>query len=309
MLKVKQIKKNKLGHITAFTFKENAQMDIFDLSKYSKTNKNYKYLLVFIDVFTRKVFLKPLKKKNVDDVLFNIIDIFKDYIPHVITSDSDLTFLSNKIQELFNEYSIYHDVIIARDDHKVLGIIDRFALNIKTVLSKLFLRNNNTNWIDNIEDIVENYNNTPHSSIENLSPNQATLEKNQADIAMINSSKSKMVKIKSAFSVADRVRIKIKETFKKGSEPRYGNKIYIVESVNGKRITLDNDKTYLESDLIKTLIENTDENIIDKTNKENSTNRKLRKEGLSKDNILVSERRQKSDNLDIIYYYFYSRNA
>ncbi len=46
------------------------------------------------------------------DVLINIIDIFKDYIPHVITSDSDLTFMSNKIQELFNKYDIYHDVII-----------------------------------------------------------------------------------------------------------------------------------------------------------------------------------------------------
>jgi len=43
MLKVKQIKKNKLGHITAFTYKENAQMDIFDLSKYSKFSS---YLLL-----------------------------------------------------------------------------------------------------------------------------------------------------------------------------------------------------------------------------------------------------------------------
>ena len=45
MLKVKQVKKKQIGHITAFTFKENGQMDIFDISKYSKNNKNYKYLL------------------------------------------------------------------------------------------------------------------------------------------------------------------------------------------------------------------------------------------------------------------------
>lgn len=58
MLKVKQVKKKQTGHITAFTYKENAQMDIFDISKYSKNNKSYKYLLVLIDVFTRKVFLR-----------------------------------------------------------------------------------------------------------------------------------------------------------------------------------------------------------------------------------------------------------
>jgi hypothetical protein len=102
-----------------------------------------------------------------------------------------------------------------------------------------------------------------------------------------------MVKVKSAFSEGDRVRIRIKDIFKKGSEPRYGNKIYIVESVNGKRITLDNDKTFLESDLIKTLIENTDGNIIDKTNRENSFNRNLQKGGLSMDNVLFEKRKQK----------------
>ena len=62
MLKVKQVKKKQLGHITSFTYKQNAQIDIFDLSKYSKANDNYKYLLTFIDVFTRKVFVRPLKK-------------------------------------------------------------------------------------------------------------------------------------------------------------------------------------------------------------------------------------------------------
>ncbi len=199
--------------------------------------------------------------------------------------------MSNKIQELFNEYSIYHDVIIARDDHKVLGLIDRFALNIKTVLSKLFIRNNNTNWIDNINELVDKNNNTPHSGIENLSPNEATLEKYQSDLGMINGYKSRMVKVKSAFSEGDRVRIRIKDIFKKGSEPRYGNKTYIVKSVNGKRITLDNDKTFLESDLIKTLIENTDGNIIDKTNRENSFNRNLQKGGLSMDNVLFEKRK------------------
>ena len=46
--------------------------------------------------------------------------------------------MSNQIQELFDDDNIYHDAVIARDDHRALGIIDRFALNIKTSLSKLF---------------------------------------------------------------------------------------------------------------------------------------------------------------------------
>ena len=83
-------------------------------------------------------------------------------------------------------------------------------------MSKLFIRNNNTNWINNINELVDNYNNTPHSGIENLSPNEATQEKYQSDLATINGYKSRMVKLKSAFSEGDRVRIRIKDIFKKG---------------------------------------------------------------------------------------------
>ena len=104
--------------------------------------------------------------------------------------------------------------------------------------------------------------------------------------------------------------MRIKETFRKGSEPRFSDKIYIVESVNGLRITLDNDKTYLESNLIKTDLE-TDErsksnleptstrlrvdepNIINKTIKENSISRTLKKEGIDSSNILTHSRRKK----------------
>ena len=46
LLKVKIKKKKKAGHITAAYYKHYAQMDIFDLSKYVGSNKNYKKILV-----------------------------------------------------------------------------------------------------------------------------------------------------------------------------------------------------------------------------------------------------------------------
>ena len=292
LLKVKQIKKKQIGHITAFTYKENAQMDIYDISKYSKTNKNYQYLLVLMDVFTRKAFIKPLKNKNNEDVITNLNEIFSDYIPHVITSDSDLAFVSKQMHDVFEKNKIYHDVVIARDDHRALGIIDRFALNIKTTLSKLFLRHNNTNWIDYIDKIVDKYNDTPHSSIADLTPNDATDPKYQADLGMINSSKAKQIKVKSQYKEGDKVRIRIKETFRNGSEPRYSDKVYNFENVNGKRVTLDNEKTYLESDLIKTIFESSEPNTINKAIKESSINRTLKKEGIDTNNIITYDRKK-----------------
>ena len=103
LLKIKTKKKKKAGHITASYYKNIAQLDIYDLSKYAGSNKNYKYILALVDVFTRKAYVRPMKKKDVFAVLTNLQDIFLNdaYIPHVITSDMDKTFVSEKIQKLF----------------------------------------------------------------------------------------------------------------------------------------------------------------------------------------------------------------
>ena len=53
------------------------------------------------------------------------------------------------------------------------------------------------------------------------------------------------------------------------------------------RITLDNDKTYLESNLIKTDLETKELNIINKTIKESSIRRTLKKEGIDSNKIIT----------------------
>jgi hypothetical protein len=299
MLKINQVKKKKGGHITAFTYKQSAQMDIYDLSKFSKSNKNYKYMLVLIDVFTRKAFIRPLKNKNSDNIVKNLMNIFNEYIPHSITSDSDTAFLSQDVQKLFNKYDIIHDVVIARNDHRALGIIDRFALTVKTTLSKIFLINKKTNWIDHIQDVCSKYNDTPHSGIENISPNDATKQEYQADIGALNSFKAKKQSVESSFNIGDNVRIRIDTLFRKGSEPRYTDKIYNVTDVNGKRITLNDGKTYLESFLVKTILTDNDvnqPNVIQQVNKENSIQRKIKKSGVNTENIIDTKRTKVKNN-------------
>ena len=54
----------------------------------------------------------------------------------MIISDSDSTFLSKKKKEdFFNNNKIIHNVV-AIGDHHPLGIIDRFALTSKQILTK-----------------------------------------------------------------------------------------------------------------------------------------------------------------------------
>ncbi len=53
------------------------------------------------------------------------------------------------------------------------GVIDIFAKNLKRVLSKEFLENKSTEWVSILPKIIEQYNNTPHTALDNITPNQA----------------------------------------------------------------------------------------------------------------------------------------
>jgi hypothetical protein len=298
LLKIKRPTKKRQGHITAITYQNSAQMDIYDLSKYKGGNRGYKYVFALVDVFTRKAFLRPMKSKNTDDVIASLEDIIiKDkYKPSIITSDTDKAFVSNGTQQLFRNHNIIHNTIIARDDHRALGIIDRYALTLKVILSKLFLINKNTKWIDDIDTIIDRYNKTPHSSLDKLTPNEATDPSNQYVLSVINSNKMNNKKsIKPLYNDGDTVRIRINKTFRKGTEPRYSNDIYIVENVQGQRITLNNGKTLLESELLKVNDNSTilHDNPIDNVNKSNRIDKLLSKAGVNESNIIDSKRERK----------------
>jgi hypothetical protein len=157
-------------------------MDIFDLSKYSTYNKNFKYILAVVDVFSRK-----MKTKSTNDCYkaFHLILEQAPRIPDTITSDSDSAFDAGKFQELLNERNIFY-MPVTLTDHHALGIIHRFARTLKTVITKIMLKTNTKIWIDHLSDIISRYNNTPHSSLGNIKPNDATNIENKTRITDLN---------------------------------------------------------------------------------------------------------------------------
>ena len=50
--------------------------DLADLSKFSRSNKGYRYLLLVIDVFTKYGYIRPLKKKTGEQTAAAFEDIF-----------------------------------------------------------------------------------------------------------------------------------------------------------------------------------------------------------------------------------------
>jgi len=300
LLTVPQERKADLGHITASFKNEFWQMDLFDLSKYYKSNKPYKYILAVVDVFTRYAYCQPVESKTNDDVLHAfkvIISKRAKAVPNVITSDSDSTFLSNEFQEFIKKLNIIMNPVILKDHH-ALGIIDRFARTLKTILSKYYIRSKSTNWIDRLQTIIENYNHTGHEGILELTPHEASQPENNMTLFKYNALKSLKNNKVSNLEKGDKVRVKLDATFKKGTEPNYSDEVYTVRATHGKMVTLDNGEIKKRSSLLKVPIDtvSSTKNIIHQVNTTQRINRRLKQAGVDEANVRTStrERRKKT---------------
>jgi len=264
----------------------------------TRTNKGYKYILCIIDVFTRKVWTYAMKKKDND----NVQESFKKFLqqsgiqnntPTILMSDNDSTFINKSFQEILEKNKIIHQPNII-DDHHALGLIDRFARTIKTIFTRLFVQTKSDNWIDHIDEIVANYNNNGHTSIDNIKPNDAFLKKNLKKIYNINYEKSLFNISVSDIDVNDKVRIKLKGKFRKGTDARYTDEVYTVTKVRGNSITLDDDKVYKRSSLLivpPTTVSN-EKNVIVRVQRQNKIERNIQQEGLDLSNIVSNKRRR-----------------
>jgi hypothetical protein len=245
--------KSKLGHITSLQPNTIWQVDIFYLMKYHKENHEYKYILACMDVFTRKAYCIPMKQKDNDEVKLSLKLLFKEAgVPLVITSDNDATLLSNECQEILNKHNIIHDVV-PKNDHPSLGIIDRFARTLKTILHKRFVKKSTTNWVDALPTIINQYNNSKHSGIDDIKPNEADKPENIYKIMELNLIKKQVkTNFKNPFQEGDNVRVEIPGLQKK-SEGKYSDEIYTVVEVRGKRIKLNDGKVRKYNMLLKVL--------------------------------------------------------
>jgi hypothetical protein len=259
-----------------------------------------------------------MKSKTIDDTC-KALQIILDYNkiePFIIMSDSDSSFLGDKFQKLLKSRDIELTPVVV-DDHRALGIIDRFARTLKTRLTKLFLAENNSNWVDHLADIMYSYNNNSNRGILNYTPNQVLTDKTAQDkIADLNIEKlehNQQINDKQDIKSGDHIRLYIDNPMRKGTEPNYTSKIFEVKSKNGKKILLTNGKTILDHNLIKindsnytdnNLITTGDNsqniNVIEDTNKENKINRKLKKDGLTRPTYdeLHTERTTRKKQID-----------
>ena len=146
-----------------------------------------------------------MKTKGLSDTTPTIKKFFSESGLHefnkkalvIIMSDSDAAFKGSgrgedqNFQKILSDNNAVLEPVIL-NNHHALGIIDVFAKNLKRVLSKEFLENKSTKWIDILPKIIEQYNSTPHTSLDNITPNDAITDpKKRMHVMHLNILKAK----------------------------------------------------------------------------------------------------------------------
>jgi hypothetical protein len=250
---VQKVKRN-LKHITSSSPDEIWQIDLLDYQKYSRQNRGFKYIFICVDVFTRQARAEPIKNKTSTSTDDAFKKITKQNQPQAIYSD-DGNEWKGEFKDLLKDKDIIH-IVNDYGDHNSLGIIDRFSRTIKTMIAKYMTANETKKWIDVLPRLIELYNRTPHSGIENIKPEVAGERENIRRIGTLNFEKrehnNQVNKKANDIKVGDHVRVqRLKGTFEKGYTITYTKEVYKVVKTTAQKAELDNGKSYKKNKLMK----------------------------------------------------------
>ena len=210
---------------------ETWEIDLVDVSKYSKVNKGYKFLLTIIDIFSKYGWIVALKNKTGVEVAKAMESVLKQgRAPNKIHCDRGREFYNNNFESLMKKYKIH---LYSTYSNIKASICERFNRTIKEKMWKKFSLRGDYKWYDILDELVETYNSTKHRTIQ-MEPSNVTKENSEilrkrydANFQMLN---KKPQKIK--FKIGDKVRIsKYKHIFEKGYSPNWTTEIFTVSRV------------------------------------------------------------------------------
>ena len=188
-----------------------------DMQSLSRNNKGIKYLLCVIDLYSKYAFVIPLKDKKGISIVnaFNKIIKQSERKPNKIWVDQGGEFYNS----VFKKWLLDNDIIMYSTYNEGKSVVaERFIRTLKNKLYKHMTATGKNVYYDVLDDIVNEYNNTKHSTIK-MKPIDVKMDgHNEKD---------------SRFKVGDRVRIsKFKNIFAKRYAPNWSSETFIVDKVN-----------------------------------------------------------------------------
>ena len=227
-------------------------VDLADMQLLSRYNKGIRFLLCVIDIFNKYAWVVSLKDKKGISIVkaFQIILKQSNRKPNKIWVDKGSEFYN----AFFKKWLRDNDIVMYSTHNEGKSVVaERFIRTLKRKIYKYMTSISKNVYIDKLDDIVNEYNNTYHTTIK-MKPIDVKVN------TYINTDKETNDK-DPKFKVGDRVRIsKYKNIFSKGYTPNLSEEVfvikkvkntvpwtYVIKDLNGEEIT----GTFYEKELQK----------------------------------------------------------
>ena len=189
----------------------------------SKYNKGIRFLLCVIDIFSKYAWVVPLKEKKGISIVKAFQSILKqsNRKPNKIWVDKGSEFYNAYFKKWLRDNNI---VVYSTHNEGKSVVAERFIKTLKSKIFKYITSISKNVYIDKLNDIVDEYNNTYHTSIK-MKPADVK------DNTYINADKEINNK-DPKFKVGDRVRIsKYKKNFAKEYMPNWSEEVSILKKL------------------------------------------------------------------------------
>lgn len=207
------------------------QADLVEMQPYARFNKNFKYLLTVINVFSKKAFAKPILNKTASHVTHAMNEIFieSSSTPNHLQTDNGKEFHNKMFKNLMKKYGIN---FYSTYSSLKASVIERFNRTLKNKMWKQFSFQGSYKWLNLLDELIEAYNNTRHRTIK-MAPND--VNPNNEKMILHTIYNRPFIWQKNKFKIGDVVRIsKYKSIFDKGYTPNFSTELFKITSVNNK---------------------------------------------------------------------------
>ncbi len=164
--------------------REEVQADLIDVSKLAAHNDGIRFLLLYIDIFTKRVWVHALRRKSAVRVERAIRHWLThlDAPPRVFTTDLGLEFRNRAVQALLREFGV--------EWRGAVGTLkacfaERANKLLQILIHKYLTHGETLRYVDKLRALVRTYNTRGHRTLEGMSPRAADRPANEAAVQAI----------------------------------------------------------------------------------------------------------------------------
>lgn len=211
------------------------QADLVDMSAFASQNDGYRYLLTFIDVFSKQADAVSLTNKTAREIMEGFRKIFEKFIPRQIQTDRGLEFKNKTVLNYMKANGV--NLYFSYNQDVKAAVVERFNRTLKSKMFRYFTHAGSRRYIDVLSDLIQSYNNSYHRSIR-----MRPVEVEAADPGLVfrnlygYSSERAMLLAdpteKPKFRIGDTVRLRYHvEPFAKGYYPNFTDQTFTVTAI------------------------------------------------------------------------------